>query len=126
MKRVLLAVVFLGVVVLMSALSILKTLHTTDQLLSHLHELEQQFSQKDMASALRTAEEFSASAKESIKLFPLFTRHDDVDLIKESAHLLPIFLKNGDLEHFTLELQKCKMHIDMLREKELPLLKNIL
>lgn len=125
MKRVYLAITFLGIIITCSILTIHMQGKSLSSLISATEEIETVFSQNDLAAATKKTEALIADFSKKAKILSLFSSHNFLTEAEKCIVTLPIYLKKGKPEDFLAELSRCRLLLKKQQETDLPMLKNI-
>ena len=118
MKRVIAAAVILVLVAAMSFVSVRYQTYNTNKLLKMLDEMKSSFDSKDYETCLEQTYTFTDEFQKRTKYFPFFMRHSDISSIEESVVTLPVMLEEDDVQHFAVEMTKCRTKIEKLGDME--------
>lgn len=126
MKRVIVAVILLGLVTALSIGALWEQHRVTASLLDTCQELEQLYDSGDTARCFRLASEFSDGLKEQTRMFPFFLRHERLEPVFQHASSLPHLIADEDPADFRTSLSAIRIQLEILMDNEWPLPENIL
>lgn len=126
MKRVIVAVLLLGIAAALCIGALWEQQRVTVALLGACDELEALYDRGATEDCLRRAEALSSRIEEDTRLFPFFLRHERMETIFQHAAALPHLIDDEDPADFRTSLSAIRIQLEILLDNEWPLPENIL
>lgn len=126
MKRLMVALVMVGLVVGICTWSIVEQRTTINDLLDEVDRLQEDCAAEDFDACLVRAERLAKKFSKRTAVLEEFMGHRALHGVHESLLVLPTMLKHEDHHNFAVRLKQCKLELEHLKTKGLPTLTNIL
>ncbi len=126
MKRIYIALALLVVIAASCIATLSLEKRQLQSMINMTHTMEDACRRQDYTSALETATTLKRDFGERTKMFAMFLRHNELKEIEETVLLLPLYLELNEINHFLIDVSRCRLLLQKQLEIDLPILQNIL
>ena len=126
MKRLIVAIILLICAVVFSVGSIWMQTNTLDEISADLAAIEQAYMAGDLETCADLTETLVNEYPERTAVLEWFIGHNHIYGVYDALSILPITLEEESDYTFPIKLEECKIQLEHLRERGLPMLENII
>ncbi len=126
MKRLIVAIILLISALVFSVGSIWMQTNTLDEISADLAAIEQAYAAGDLEKCADLTETLVKEYPERTAVLEWFIGHNHIYGVYDALSLLPVTLDEEADYTFPIKLEECKIQLEHLRERGLPMLENII
>ncbi len=125
MKRIYIALALLVLIAAACIATLTLEKRQLQTMIAMTHTMEDACRKEDYAKALDTANTLKEEFGKRTKTFAMFLRHNELKEIEETVLLLPMYLELDEVNHFYIDVARCRLLLQKQLEIDLPILPNI-
>lgn len=126
MKRLIVAIVLLIVAIALSAGAMWWQTDTLDRIDADLTAVKEAYTAGDLAQCAVLTQELVEEYPERTAVLEWFMGHDHIYAVYDALSILPITLAEEADYTFPIKWEECRIQLEHLRERGLPLMENII